>query len=151
MPVAFLVASIVEAAAVHLLVPWPWLRAVLLVATGASIIATACWFAARAVHPHLVTSDTLTLRSGRATVLCVDRERIVRVVQTRRFDHTTQSIHDGRLHLPGPDGTVIDIDFDSPIPVETRGRGGIPQQEVTGASLHVDTPRDLCAELGRRH
>lgn len=146
-PVAFLVASLVEATAVHLLVPWAWLRAALLVSTGASIFAMACWIAARRVHPHLVASDTVTLRSGRAVVLRVERERIVRVIQARRFDHTSQGVHDDRLYLPGPDGTVIDIDFDAPIALEARsGRRSRPQA-VTGVSLHVDTPRELCAKL----
>ncbi|MDH6676781.1 hypothetical protein M2284_000979 [Rhodococcus sp. LBL1] len=140
-PMAFLVASLVEAVAVHLLVPWAWLRATLLVITVISIVAGANWFAGRVVHPHLVTSDALTLRSGRDTVLSVDRSRIVRAVPTRRFEHTTSGIHGDRLYLPGPDGTVIDIDFDAPVGVEHETR------MVTGVSLHVDAPRDLCARL----
>ncbi|GAB2633666.1 hypothetical protein ABI214_14780 [Prescottella soli] len=140
-PAAFLVASLVEAVALHLLVPWQWLRVVLLVLTAVSLVAMACWLAARAVHPHLVTAEKLTLRSGRDTVLSVDRSRIVRAVPTRRFEHTTPGIHDGRFYLPGPDGTVIDIDFDAPVGVEHESR------MVTGVSLHVDAPRDLCARL----
>lgn len=148
---AFLVASLVEAVAVHLLVPWTWLRAALLVITVASVVAVANWFAARAVHPHLVTSDVLTLRSGRDTVLSVDRSRIVRAVPARRFEHTTPGIHDGRCYLPGPDGTVIDVDFDAPVRVEPGTRiGSSRPQAVTGVSLHVDAPRDLCARLSMR-
>ncbi|WP_430334758.1 hypothetical protein [Rhodococcus sp. ACT016] len=150
-PVAFLVASIVEAVALHLLVPWQWLRVVLLVLTAASLVAGACWFAARAVHPHLVTAEKLTLRSGRDTILVVDRNRIVRAVPTRRFDHTTAGIHDDRFYLPGPDGTVIDIDFDAPVYVGNGARVGSPRPAtVTGVSLHVDAPRDLCARLSMR-
>lgn len=143
-PVAFLVASVVEAVALHLLVPWPWLRVVLLVLTAASVVAVACWSAARAVHPHLVTSEKLTLRSGRATVLTIDRGHIVRVVATRRFEHTTPGVHDGRFYLPGPDGTGIDIDFDAPVRIN---RPGSDAEAVSGVSLHVDAPRDLCARL----
>lgn len=146
-PVAFLVASVVEAVALHLLVPWQWLRVVLLVLTAVSFVAVACWFAARAVHPHLVTSEKLTLRSGRKTVLTIDRGHIVRAVATRRFEHTTPGIHDGRFYLPGPDGTVIDIDFDAPVRIN---RSGSAPQAVTGVSLHVDAPRDLCARLSLR-
>lgn len=144
-PVAFLVASLVEAVAVHLLVPWQWLRIVLVVLTVVSIVVAAGWMAARAVHPHLLTSATLTLRSGRRTVLEVDRELIVRASPSRRFGHTDPGIHDGRLYLPGPDGTVIDIDFDTAVRVEHGNRAR--QQTVTGVSLHVDAPLDLCTRL----
>jgi len=148
-PVAFLVASIVEAVALHLLVPWHWVRVVLLVLTAVSLGAGACWFAARAVHPHLVTPEQLTLRSGRDTVLVVDRSRILRAVPARRFEHTTPGIHDDRFYLPGPDGTVIDIDFDAPVGVADGARFGASRtlQLVTGVSLHVDAPRELCARL----
>ncbi len=149
-PAAFLAASIVEAVAVHLLVPWAWLRVALLAITVASIVAVANWFAARVVHPHLVTSDELTLRSGRDTILTVDRSRIVRALPTRRFGHTTPGIHDSRFYLPGPDGTVIDIDFDTPVGVEHSSLGSCGPRTVTGVSLHVDAPRDLCARLSMR-
>lgn len=150
-PVAFVVAGIVEAVAVHLLVPWQWLRIVLLILTVASILATACWFAARAVHPHLVTSNSLTLRAGRRTVLELDRERIARAAPNRRFAHTEPGVHDGRLYLPGPDGTVLDIDFDEPIAVEGARAGAAPSTPIVGVSLHVDSPHAFSARLNEPH
>ncbi|MGF7125056.1 hypothetical protein [Rhodococcus sp. AG1013] len=150
-PVAFLVATGVEATAVHLLVPWQWLRVALLVLTVASVAAAAGWLATRAVHPHLVTAQKLILRSGRATILSVDRGRIARALPSRRFQHTSPGIHHGRLYLPGPDGTVVDIDFDVPVPVDKlTATTQLESSLVTGVSLYVDAPRDLCARLSMR-
>ncbi|MGC0365792.1 hypothetical protein ABH922_003776 [Rhodococcus sp. 27YEA15] len=143
-PVAFVVASLIEALAVHLLVPWEWLRWVLLVATTLSIVLLVGTLATRVVHPHLVTERELILRSGSTVVATVDRSDIESVRMARRFDRTQKVVADDRLFLPGPDGTVLDIDFRRAVSVRV-GAGG--PKAVVGVSLHVDDPRALLAEL----
>ncbi|CAM2855324.1 DUF304 domain-containing protein [Prescottella defluvii] len=151
MPVMFLGATVIETVAIHLLVPWLWLQVTLLVLTVVSVVAVAGLLADRAVHPHLVTAGELVLRSGRATILSVDRDRIIRAVPGRRFQHTAPGVHDGRLYLPGPDGTSVDIDFDVPVLVEnSTAARKFDSTAVTGVSLHVDAPADLCARLSLR-
>ena len=65
-PVAFVAASVIEAVAIHFLVPWQWLRVVLLVATVLSLIAIGGWLAGRVVHPHLVSARTVVFVPQRA-------------------------------------------------------------------------------------
>ncbi|SEK21823.1 hypothetical protein [Rhodococcus maanshanensis] len=144
LPFAFMVAGLIEAVAIHLLVPWQWLRVTLLIATVVSLAMVVGWLAGRVVHPHLITEDELVLRSGSAVLATVDLAVIGAARLVRRFDRTDEELRDGRLYLPGPDGTVLDIDFRGGIPITFR-RG--EPTEITGVSLHVDDPQAMLARL----
>ncbi len=151
-PVAFVAASVIEAVAIHFLVPWQWLRVVLLVATVLSLIAIGGWLAGRVVHPHLVSARTVVFRSGTGIRVEVDRSRISRASMVRRFGETANVIVDDRLVLPGgPDGTVVDIDFDRPLSVTLPKRlsKGSRSTLIGGLRLHVDQPGEFCAALSR--
>nr|WP_246044736.1 hypothetical protein [Rhodococcus oryzae] len=144
LPLAFMVAGLIEAVAIHLLVPWQWLRVTLLVATVGSLIAVVGWLAGRAVHPHLVTETELVLRQGSAVVATVDLVEIGATRLIRRFDRTDEEVRDGRLYLPGPDGTVLDIDFRSGVPIAFRRD---EPTVIMGVSLHLDDPRAMLDRL----
>jgi hypothetical protein len=144
LPLAFMVAGLIEAVTIHLLVPWQWLRVTLLVATVASLVAVVGWLAGRAVHPHLVTETELVLRSGSAVVATVDLAEIGATRLIRRFDRTDAEVRDSRLYLPGPDGTVFDIDFRRGVPITFRRD---EPTVITGVSLHLDDPRAMLDRL----
>ncbi|MFG1781741.1 hypothetical protein ACGFIU_04835 [Rhodococcus oryzae] len=145
LPLAFMAAGLIEAVAIHLLVPWQWLRVTLLIATIGSLLAVVGWLAGRAVHPHLVTENELVLRSGSAVVATVDLAEIGAARLIRRFDRTDEEVRDGRLYLPGPDGTVVDIDFRSDVAITLRRD---EPTVITGVSLHLDDPRAMVDRLG---
>ncbi|MGF0252920.1 hypothetical protein ACQR3V_03045 [Rhodococcus erythropolis] len=148
-PVAFVAASVIEAVVIHFLVPWQWLRVVLLVATVLSLIAIGGWLAGRVVHPHLVSARTVVFRSGTGIRVEVDRSRISRASMVRRFGETANAIVDDRLVLPGPDGTVVDVDFDQPLSVTLPKRlSKASPTTIGGLRLHVDQPGEFCAALG---
>ncbi|MGW6378019.1 hypothetical protein ACWFRB_18375 [Rhodococcus sp. NPDC055112] len=144
-PIAFMVAGLIEAVAIHLLVPWQWLRVTLLIATVVSLVAVVGWLAGRVVHPHLVTENELVLRSGAAVVVTVGLAEIGAARLIRRFDRTDEEVRDGRLYLPGPDGTVLDIDFRSGVPITFRRD---EPTVITGVSLQVDDPSAMLDRLG---
>ena len=148
-PAAFAAASVIEAVAIHFLVPWQWLRVVLLIATVLSLIAIGGWLAGRVVHPHLVSARTVVFRSGTGIRVEVDRSRISRASMVRRFGDTANAVVDERLVLPGPDGTVVDVEFDRPLPVSLpKGLSkGSSSTMIGGLRLHVDQPREFCAAL----
>ncbi len=150
-PVAFAAASVIEAVAIHFLVPWPWLRVVLLIATVLSLIAIGGWLAGRVVRPHLVSPRTAVFRSGAGIRVEVDRSRISRVSMVRRFGETANAIVDDCLVLPGPDGTVVDVGFDRPVSVTLPKRlsKGSGSTLIDGLRLHVDQPGEFCAALSR--
>ena len=68
-PVAFVAASVIEAVAIHFLVPWQWLRVVLLVATVLSLIAIGGWLAgrSRAPAPRLGSNGSVSIRHGHSS------------------------------------------------------------------------------------
>lgn len=63
-PTAIVVVSTIELGVVHLLVPWTWLRIVLLVLSVWGVLFIFGLFATRIVHPHIVTDESLQLRWG---------------------------------------------------------------------------------------
>ena len=149
-PVAFVAASVIEAVAIHFLVPWQWLRVVLLVATVLSLIAIGGWLAGRVVHPHLVSARTVVFRCGTGVRVEVDRSRISRVSMVRRFGETANAIVDDCLVLPGPDGTAVDVGFDRPVSVTLPKRlSKATPTTIGGLRLHVDQPGEFCAALSR--
>lgn len=149
-PVAFVAASVIEAVAIHFLVPWQWLRVMLLVATVLSLIAIGGWLAGRVVHPHLVSARTVVFRCGTGVRVEVDRSRISRVSMVRRFGETANAIVDDCLVLPGPDGTAVDVGFDRPVSVTLPKRlSKATPTTIGGLRLHVDQPGEFCAALSR--
>ncbi|UYP19461.1 hypothetical protein OED52_02500 [Rhodococcus sp. Z13] len=148
-PIALLVASLVEMTAVHLLVPWEWLRWTLLIVSLYSLLPLAGLLADRIVHPHLVTADEFVLRSGHQVIARIDPRDVQRCIPRRRFDRTEAGVDDDTLFLPGPDGTVLDLVLAQPIEVllpaflEHRRR----RAHVQRIALHVDDPAAARAAL----
>lgn len=149
MPIAFLIACVVETVAIHLLVPWPWLRTTLLVVSVYGFVPLLGMLAARVVHPHLLDDTRFTIRSGHQTVATVRPENILGARVHRRFGHTSPVAEDGVLYLPGPDGTNVDVLLRDPLEVRLphlfeRRR---TTAEVARVALQVDDPGDLRAAL----
>lgn len=148
-PLAFLVAALVETVVVHLLVPWPIVRAVLLVVSLWGLVQIAGILAGRIVHPHLLTADRLVVRSGHLVVADLDRRVVSRGVARRRWEHTAPVAVGDALYLPGPDGTCLDVHLTGPVGVRpprffTHARATAP---VSRLSLQVDDPEAVVAAL----
>lgn len=132
-----------EAAAVHIMVPWPWLRWPLLGISAYSLLVLLALVASRAVHPHLVSGSQLILRSGAHTVVTIERTGIAQVRLARQYRHTTAIEVDGHLFLPYQDGSNIDLHLAAPALAQlptllARHRR---RAVVTTISLHVDEPQ----------
>ncbi|WP_420879173.1 hypothetical protein [Rhodococcus sp. (in: high G+C Gram-positive bacteria)] len=142
MPVAFAVASIVEIGAVHLLVPWAWLRWALLALSVYALVQFAGWFADRVVHPHLITCGSMTIRSGHQVVARINRDIVRQCLPRNRFQPTAAGVDGDLLALPGPDGTNIDVVLDQPVEVllpaflEHRRRPAL----ISRLAIYVDEP-----------
>lgn len=146
-PVAFVVACVIEAAVVHVLVPWPWLRNVLLMFSIWGLVQILGILAGRIVHPHLLTDSRLTIRSGHQVIVELDRRFVSRCVERRRWEHTSPIVDDGALYLPGPDGTCVDLVLTEPVGVRRPAffehrRTAV---SVTRLSLQVDDPELVVA------
>ncbi|MBM4569207.1 hypothetical protein GS489_01470 [Rhodococcus hoagii] len=141
-PAAFAMASIVEISVVHLLVPWTWLRWTLLALSVYALVQLAGWFADRIVHPHLITDESITIRSGHQVVARIDRDIVRQCLSHNRFQPTTTGLDGDVLSLPGPDGTNTDIVLDEPAKVllptffDHRRRPAL----VRRIAIYVDDP-----------
>lgn len=141
-PLAFAAITLLEAALVHLLVPWPWLRWLVLLASAYSLVALLGFLASRVVHPHLLTRTQLILREGTHTVATIDRDSLTRVARTRRHQHTSAVEADGHLFLGSQDGTNVDVQLAAPVWVQLPGLLARQRRHatVTALSLHLDDP-----------
>ncbi|USI92386.1 hypothetical protein [Rhodococcus pyridinivorans] len=141
-PIAWLVASVIEIAVVHILVPWEWLRWTLLIVSVYSLLPLVGWLADRVVNPHLLTRDGLVLRSGHQVVAHIDVDNLQRCIPRHRFQPTETSVDGEVLFLPGPDGTDLDLVLAEPVEAllpaffEHRRRPAL----VSRFAIHVDDP-----------
>lgn len=143
LPAVLVISGLVEAVAVHVLLPWPTARAVALAVTLISLVSMAGWIAGRVVHPHLVDAERLVLRSGRHVVATIDLAEIVRITRARRYSPTEAMLADGELVLPGPDGCDVRIVLAAPVRVHLPRLIGALDGEVSVVCLHVDDPAGL--------
>ncbi|MFP3713935.1 hypothetical protein [Puerhibacterium sp. TATVAM-FAB25] len=137
------VAAALEAAVVHLAVPWERLGAWAWTAwavLGLSVYGAGwvfLWWAARRVHPHLVRhgdgDGELVLRAGAWVAARVPLSAVVDATTRRRGGVAPDP---GRLTLGGLGGdTNLDLELTGPLTV--RGPLG-RERRVTGVSLWVD-------------
>ncbi len=142
-PLAFGMLTVAEAVAIHLLVPWAWLRSLILLASVYSLILMFGFVASRIVHLHLLTNSQLTLREGAHTVATLDRDALTRVARSRRYQPTTPTETDGQLYLPSQDGTNIDLHLTGPVSAHLPGLLARQRRRarITTASIHVNDPQ----------
>src|SRR5690625_7864383 len=88
LPTVFFVLSLVELLIVHVVVPWQWLRIVLLMLTIGGVLFVAGFFATRVVHPHFVTAGVVHLRWGHRTVLTTPLSHGGSVIPHTNRSHT---------------------------------------------------------------
>lgn len=98
-PIIMVALSLVELVVVHLLVPWPWLRIVLLVLTVWGVVFMLGYLATRVVNPHLVSADALTLRWGHHAVLTTPMANVASAQRHTDYAHTEPHAERDRLVL----------------------------------------------------
>lgn len=141
-PVAIVMVSLVELVAVHLLVPWQWLRIVLLIVSIWGVLFVAGFFAARIVNPHLVSHDDLTLRWGLQTVLSTPLSNVVSAGRHANHAATQPDVGGNRLILTQFQSTNVMLCFAEPVVTEAP----VPKKHrpvdvrVTEVQLFVDEP-----------
>lgn len=144
-PAAFLVASVIEAVVLHVVIPWQWLRITLLVLSVWSVVAVLGLLAISSTTPHYLTDTHLVLRHRGKVVASIARANVSAVNRRRRFSDTTPTLTGGRLVLPTPDGTTVDITTTTPTPAQlpTFRRARTAPVQVSTVSLGADNPLEL--------
>jgi hypothetical protein len=149
-PVAIGVASLVEVVVVHLLVPWQWLRIVLLVVSIWGVLVLAGYVASRVVHPHVVTDGRLQLRWGCVTVLTTPLANVSSVSRRANHAHTQPHVDGDRMTLTQFQSTNVVVRFVDPVPVDAPvSRKERPADaQVTEVQLYVDNPETFLRVVG---
>lgn len=145
-PIVMTVFTVLEAALIHLLVPWAWLRIVLLVVAIYALVLVLGVLASRVVNPHLVSDERLVLKWGHKIVLDSPLSNIETVAAVSDHSFTQPAVESNRMVLTSLSSTNVQITFKDPAhakpPVSKRHlpAGGFVAHEVL---LYVADPLDF--------
>lgn len=152
MPVCLTVVLLVETVAVHLLVPWPWLRLVLLLGNAYAVLLVCSVLVGRVANPHRLVGDRLRLQHGRHLVAEVPLAQLDAAPVISRSETwlavsggTGQSGHSARtLHLATQFGTNVRLRPAEPVLARIpRALGPDQRHQVDEIHLMVDDPEPL--------
>jgi hypothetical protein len=140
-------ASAAEMVVVHLLIPWPIVRIIVLVISAWGLIWMIGFLASIKVHPHLVGPASLRVRHGSSVDIAVPWESIASIVvrrrdlpssiRTLRFDETNST----HLQVAVSDQVNVHVVLTDTLTVPTR-KG---DRKITELSFWADDPKDLVA------
>lgn len=144
-PIAMGVVTIIEAGVIHLLIPWAWLRIVLLVASVYALILITGIFAARITHPHLVGSQSLTLKWGHTKVLETPLDNIASIRRARNHKHTEPAIDESLLVLTSLTSTNVHLTLKKPVSAQPPiSRKRIPENyRARELDIYVAEPEEF--------
>ncbi|WP_448640232.1 hypothetical protein [Geodermatophilus sp. URMC 63] len=144
MAVTFLVVLVLELVVVELAVPWPGVRAALLVVGVWSLLAVAGIAAGNVVRPHVVTATTLRLRSGTWADVAVPLERVAGAgVRRRAAPDRTVAVTDGVLTMGVGGGTTVDVALIGPTDLTDGRRAHV----VSAVRFAADDPAAAVAAI----
>lgn len=151
-PAALVAVSLVEIAVVHVLVPIPWLKIVLLVFSIWGVLVLVGFFAVRVTHPHYILDSTLYLRWNHSTVLCTPLRNILYAGAHSEHAYTYPQILDSTLILTNFQSTNVRLRFHEPVPAEApvSRRQKVDDFHATEVLLHVDEPQSLLSALSAK-
>ncbi|MDX8048069.1 hypothetical protein SK571_01625 [Lentzea sp. BCCO 10_0798] len=142
----FIVVTPLEILLVELIVPWFWLRAVLLVfgVLGALLLGWQIWMLSK--FEHSVDDEYLWLRYAREFEYRIPLAAIENVTQgtTSRTLHRTRSVVDGTLVLEISGSTNVSLRLSEPQEIDLGRRGA---HEVTKVEFWTDDPGGMVRAL----
>ena len=142
----FIVVTPLEVLLVELIVPWFWLRAVLLVfgVLGAALLGWQIWMLHK--FQHSVDAEHLWLRYAREFEYRIPLAAIESVTQgtTSRLSHRTRSVVDGTLVLEISGSTNVSLRLNEPQEVDLGRRGA---HAVTKIEFWADDPGGMVRAL----
>lgn len=139
--------GVVETAVVHLLVPWPTLRWVLLVLSGYGLLWLVGLVCSLRQHPHVLGDAELVLRFAHLRGTRVPLDGLVAARRDVRTGHRHNVERlGGTLSLSVAGETSVELAFDPPVEVEVRGGSG----RYDTVRFFADDPRAAVRLLGER-
>ena len=143
---AVLVAGLVELVAVHLLLPWPTVRLVLLVVSAYGCVLLLALLADSVVRPHVLADGELRLRGLGGLDVRVPLTAVVSAAP-RRADASSWLALEGEVLLLGSGGqTQVEVVLAQPVTL----RAGRVEGAVRCVRFAVDDPAAAVAALRAR-
>ena len=146
-------ASAAEMVVVHLLIPWPTVRIVVLVISAWGLIWMIGFLASIKVHPHLVGADSLRVRHGSSVDIAVPWDSIASiVVQRRDLPSSIRTLRFGETK----NGTDLQVAVSDQVNVHAVVKDSMTvptrkgDREITELSFWADDPKALVARA-REH
>lgn len=148
-PLALLAVAVVEIVALHLLLPWPAVRVVVLVVEVWGILLVAGILAGRAANPHLLGPDALVLRWGYEDIARIPLAQVSAVSRCSAPTRTRSGVEDGAVTLAFFEPANIQVEFTAEIPAQWSDRllGSTPPQQVRRAFLYLSDPEEFVAAV----
>lgn len=151
-PVTLTALLVLETVAVHLVVPWAWLRLVLLLLNLYAVLLVCSVLVGRVARPHTLSGAVLQLRCGRHVVADVPVAGLSATPLVRR-EHTWLAVNDPHgpspvAHVANQFGTNVRLTPARPVSVRVpRTLGPDLRHQVGELHLMVDDPQELLADL----
>ena len=140
---AFIFVSVIELPVVHLLIPWPAVRIVVLIVSVWGLLWMVGLLASMKVFPHLVGPDELRIRYGANLDVGVPWEAVASVGAARGSVDSGRSVmvEDGVASVPVMKQTRVEVKLREPTTL------ALPDgpEEVTALRLYADDPRGFVA------
>lgn len=137
-----------EIAILHLILPWPLVRLAADLLGVYALLSVLGLSASRVVRPHLIGDEALQLRQG---VHVCGRIRLDMIRDARNVAsmQTKPVVDDGRLELPGPTGSNVELTLNDAVDVCLPTWPWAPRarRPVTSIRLQLDEPDTLIGAL----
>jgi len=151
LPAAFIAASCVEIAVLHLVLPYPALATVLTALSVYGVVLLLGFIAVRWQHPHYLTESHLVIRTGRHVVATVPRKDIA----------SARVHHDGTTTSPAVEGTTariatfagcnIAVTLSAPVSLRLNASPRSTVHRVTQLRFAADDTTTVIDDLRRHH
>lgn len=149
MPIAMLIVTAIEIAVVHFLVPWAWLKILLLVLGVYAAVFVIGIFADRKVHPHELSSEGLKLNWGQTEVLTTGLANVEDVRKQSVHKYTYTTVDGSTLVLTALSSTNVAVFFRAPVsahpPLPRKLRS--PDYRAQQALVYVADPDAFVASF----
>ncbi|GLZ29330.1 hypothetical protein Lesp02_15200 [Lentzea sp. NBRC 105346] len=137
-----------EIVLVELVVPWAWLRTVLLVVAIYGVIWMFGYYSGLHTRPHYIDFERLVLRNGHLAAASVD---VGFVNAARRETHEKYkglvAVEDDVVAVPGMNGTALTLTLEPETPVQVQGRGTVRAREIR---FDADDPEAALRSIRQR-
>ena len=147
LPAAFIVASGVEIAVLHLVLSHPALATALTALSLYGVVLLVGFVAVRWQHPHYLTKAHLVIRSGRHVIAAVPREDILSVRVHHDGTTTTPAVEGTTARIATLAGCTIAITLRAPLSLRLTASSRSPTHRVTELRFAADDTAVVIADL----